>query len=56
MPELSTFMNGVYGAIVLWVIAAVVDCLPEPLEGERWYGALYKFLHAVSANISRLRK
>lgn len=43
------------GAAVWWLISAAIDTMPEPKEGERWYGWVYRFAHAAAANISKAR-
>lgn len=43
------------GAAAWWLLSALIDTMPEPAQDERWYGWLYRFAHAVAANISKVR-
>jgi hypothetical protein len=37
-------------AAALYVYSAAIQSLPTPEATERWYGALYRFLHYIGAN------
>lgn len=37
-------------AAALYVYSAAIQALPLPAATERWYGALYQFLHYLGAN------
>ena len=37
-------------AFALYVYSAAIQSLPEPDSGQKWYRALYTFLHILGAN------
>jgi hypothetical protein len=48
MPDVSGWW------LIGWMVfSAAVQSLPEPVPGERWYGAIYKFVNLVGVNIKQ---
>lgn len=36
------------------LFSAIVSSLPSPLQGERWYGAIYNLLHLGASNVAKV--
>ena len=41
---------GLGSPVAFWIYSSAIQSLPVPKPDERWYGALYDFLHRVGAN------
>lgn len=37
-----------------FLFSGLLYALPEPLPGERWYTAFYRFMHFVGMNLDRV--
>jgi hypothetical protein len=41
-------------AAALYIYSAAIQSLPAPEESQKWYAALYRFLHLLGANFKQL--
>jgi hypothetical protein len=47
----SPIVEALRSAAAYWIFSALIQTMPTPQEGERWYGWLYNFSQALGANL-----